>query len=253
MRAFSFGGGVQSMAVLVLQAQGKLSYDVNLFSNVGNDSENPETLDYFYKIALPYAVENKLRLEEINRKTNNGETLYQRTLREDRTIGIPVRMPNGAPGNRSCTKDFKRSVVRQWLGKGNHIVALGISWDESQRMRSDSGYKNITNEYPLIDLRLTRNDCIKVIESAGLSIPPKSSCWFCPFKKISQWQDDRQHRPELFWASVNLESLCNDKRESLGRDHVFLTSKGVPLDRAVGDQLFLLEQDDTCESGYCMT
>ena len=42
MRTFSFGGGVQSTAVLVLQAQNKLPepYDVFLFANVGDDSEH---------------------------------------------------------------------------------------------------------------------------------------------------------------------------------------------------------------------
>ena len=40
MRTFSFGAGVQSTAVLVLQALGRLPepYDVFLFANVGDDS-----------------------------------------------------------------------------------------------------------------------------------------------------------------------------------------------------------------------
>ena len=52
LRSFSFGGGVQSTAALVLQAQNKLpkSYDAFLFSNVGDDSEHPETIEYFNKI-----------------------------------------------------------------------------------------------------------------------------------------------------------------------------------------------------------
>jgi hypothetical protein len=54
MRAFSFGGGVQSVAVLVLGAQGKVQYDYYLFSNVGEDSEDPRTLEYFRNIALPF-------------------------------------------------------------------------------------------------------------------------------------------------------------------------------------------------------
>ena len=43
MRTFSFGAGVQSTAVLALQALGRLPdpYDVFLFANVGDDSEDP--------------------------------------------------------------------------------------------------------------------------------------------------------------------------------------------------------------------
>lgn len=41
MRVFSFGGGVQSTAVLVLSAHGVLPYKQFIFSNVGDDSEHP--------------------------------------------------------------------------------------------------------------------------------------------------------------------------------------------------------------------
>src|SRR3990167_1930324 len=196
-RIFSFGGGVQSTAALVLAAQGKIDFRVFLFANVGEDSENPDTLAYI-PIALDYASKNGLELHEIRRATNNRESLYQRLLREERSIGIPIRMPNGAPGSRNCTKDFKRDVIRRWLGKGDHIVGIGFSLDEYTRMRTDSGYKNIVNEYPLIDLRLSRTDCLKIINEAGLPKPPKSSCWFCPFHNTSAWQELRRNKPELF-------------------------------------------------------
>ena len=173
MRAFSNGGGVQSTAALILSAKGKIDFPIHLFSNVGNDSENPDTIAYITDIIAPYAKKTGIEFYEISRTTNNGETLYQRTLRESRSIGIPVRMKNGAPGGRSCTQNFKRAVIRKWLGKGNHVVGLGISVDEFQRMRTDSGYKNIINEYPLIDLRLSRADCLKIIHDEGLPQPPK--------------------------------------------------------------------------------
>jgi hypothetical protein len=41
LRFFSYGGGVQSTAALVLAAQGKIDYPVFLFANVGDDSEHP--------------------------------------------------------------------------------------------------------------------------------------------------------------------------------------------------------------------
>ena len=53
MRIFSYGGGVQSTAALVLAAQGIIDYPTFLFCNVGNDSEDPKTLDYVHKYALP--------------------------------------------------------------------------------------------------------------------------------------------------------------------------------------------------------
>ena len=163
-------------------------------------------------------------------------------------------MANGAPGNRKCTQDYKRAVVRRWLGKGDHTVGLGISINEFSRMTSDSGYKNIVNEYPLIDLRLTRVDCKKIIRDVGLPIPPKSACWFCPFHKPIEWREMRQKHPDIFQKSVELENCINDKRAVLGKDNVYLTRFGVPLEQAIGDQPFLFDpDDDTCETGYCMT
>lgn len=251
MRIFSFGGGVQSMAALVLAAQGKLDYQVFVFSNVGEDSENPETITYFRSIALPYAQSRNLELHEVSRQLRNQETLYQRLLRENQSIVIPVRMPSGAPGTRNCTKSFKITVIRSWLGKGSHIVGLGISTDEWQRMRTDSGYKNIINEYPLIDLRLSRSDCIDIIKAEGLPVPPKSSCWFCPFHKMSVWQEMKRENPELFQKAVELEVILNQKRAALGRDSVYLTQRVKPLSQVIGDQPLLFEEEP-CDSGYCM-
>jgi hypothetical protein len=39
-RVVSYGGGVQSNALLVLAAQGRIDYRTFLFANVGDDSEH---------------------------------------------------------------------------------------------------------------------------------------------------------------------------------------------------------------------
>jgi PP-loop superfamily ATP-utilizing enzyme len=144
------------------------------------------------------------------------------------------------------------AVIRKWLGKGSHVVGLGISLDEFQRMRNDSGYKNIVNEYPLIDLKLTRSACIDIIKSEGLPVPPKSSCWFCPFHNMAAWQEIRRNKPELFQKAVELEVLLNDKRAKLKRDKVWLTQKARPLSQVVADQPLLFAEEEPCDSGYCM-
>jgi len=83
IRVFSYGGGVQSTAVLVLTVQGKLSYDAFLFANVGDDSEHPKTLAYVRNVAMPYAEKHGVQLIELRRKTHDGrfETLIDRLNR----------------------------------------------------------------------------------------------------------------------------------------------------------------------------
>ncbi|WP_225991310.1 adenine nucleotide alpha hydrolase family protein [Actinomadura montaniterrae] len=188
IRAFSYGGGWQSTAALVLAAQGRIDFRTFLFANVGDDSEHPATLAYVRDHAAPYAAAHGIEVRELHRIRRDGttETLYGRLMREgSRSIPIPVRMSNGAPGTRSCTADFKIRVIGRWLKahgaspENPATIAIGISLDEIHRAntRRHEAYERIV--YPLLDLRIRRTDCPRIIRSAGLPVPPKSSCWFC--------------------------------------------------------------------------
>lgn len=46
LRVISYGGGVQSTALLVLAASGRIDFRTFLFANVGDDSEHNATLVY---------------------------------------------------------------------------------------------------------------------------------------------------------------------------------------------------------------
>ena len=258
MKVFSYGGGVQSTAALVLAAQGRIDYKTFLFCNVGGDSENPATLEYMFYHARPYAEKYGIQIIELQKVLRNGmiDTVFERTIRTGG--GIPVRMNgNGAPSARHCTVDFKVKLVEKWLRENRHgdacTVGLGISLDEWQRMRSDSGVVWKTLDYPLIDLRIDRAKCISIIQSAGLPIPPKSSCWFCPFHSLRTWQDMRQNQPVLFLQASNFEAILNERRAKQGKDPIWFTRMLKPLEQVttdlVQDSLF---EDDACESGYCM-
>lgn len=264
LRCFSYGGGVQSTAALVLAVQGKIDFSIFLFANVGDDSEHPDTLQYVTDHAKPYAAAHGIELHELRYTKRDGSqpTLYGEVVRRDnKSVDIPMRMGgSGAPGNRSCTEDFKIVVIDRWMKKhGAHkttpgIVGIGISVDEFKRMRSDDPrYPFKVKEYPLIDLRLTRQDCINIIASAGLPVPPKSSCWFCPFHSPAEWTRLRQERPDLFARSAEMEQIANEKLIALGRTPAYLTRFLIPLEQAIGNQAMMDFDDDTCESGYCMT
>lgn len=263
IKVFSYGGGVQSTAALVLAAQGKIDFSTFLFCNVGDDSEHPATLQYVNTVAKPFAEKHGIRIIEIQKTLRDGkkQSLYQHLTRPDsRSIEIPVRMSNGAPGNRSCTADFKVLVVDKWLRqqgakKEKAIVGLGISLDEFQRMKPNMDPSTIAwkeNVFPLIDLRMDRQDCMNVISSAGLPVPPKSSCWFCPFHTMKVWQKMRQDEPGLFEKAVSLEAFINQRREKIGKDKVWLSRKLIPLNLATTSltQSSLFE-DEVCDSGYC--
>ncbi|MFI0484366.1 phosphoadenosine phosphosulfate reductase [Actinomadura sp. 9N215] len=264
LRAFSYGGGWQSTAALVLAAQGEIDFRRFLFANVGDDSEHPGTLRYIREHAVPFAAAHDIELRQLHRTRRDGtiETLYGRLMREgSRSIPIPVRMSNGAPGTRSCTADFKIRVIGRWLkahgaGPTNPAtIAIGISVDEIHRAnaRRHEPYERIV--YPLLDLGIRRADCPRIIRSAGLPVPPKSACWFCPFHRLTTWQDMRRTQPALFTKACHLEATINKRRAHLGKDPVYLTRYNTPLADAVptADPLPFEDGEGTCDTGWCFT
>jgi hypothetical protein len=262
-RVFAYGGGWQSNAALVLAAQGKLDYKTFLFCNVGDDSEDPATLVYVREHAMPYAKAHGIELHELHRQRRDGttETIFGRLTKEgSRSLPIPVRMSNGAPGTRSCTADFKIKVIGKWAKEHGasaanpFTIAIGISLDEIDRANARRAEPYERLDYPLLDLRVRRSDCPGIITGAGLPMPPKSACWFCPFHRESTWIDMRRDRPELFTAACDLEDTLNARRDQLGKDHVFLSRFGKPLRRIIGEgQLTMFDSDSQCDSGWCFT
>lgn len=288
IRAISYGGGVDSTALLVLAAERVLDLPLVLFSNVGDDSEHPATLAYVRDHARPYAEAHGLEFLEIRKRPKGTEkTLYQ-TITEpgSRTIGIPARLqPSGAPVQRSCTVTFKIARIVAILKQRGAspsspaLTALGIDYDELERMRNAGvllspeglpvedptcgtvwrtrdAFQHLA--YPLVHLKLGRGGCEEVIRRAGLPIPPKSSCWFCPFHSPAHWQKMRRKEPALFAKSVALEETLRARSVALGRGEVYFTRFGLPLDRAIRDSgqldLFPESEEDapSCDvGGYC--
>lgn len=263
LRVFSYGGGVQSTAALVLAAQGKIDFRWFVFANVGEDSEHPATLAYVRDVAIPFASLFGLRLETIKRERRNGEsmTLYQHVM-SDRFKGVqlPVRLAADAPARRHCTVSYKINVLAKWQREHGAtvanpaIVGLGISWDELQRMRTSRDEDARVLVYPLVDMRLTRHDCEAIIRSAGLPLPRRSSCFFCPYHTRSQWQTMRHEEPDLFAKAVAMEAHMDTKMRAEGQGGVTMHSKGplMTITSEARQMTMALEREDACESGYCM-
>lgn len=303
IRACSYGGGVQSNALLVLSATitagrrdgmaeatiaemlririGRpveaddaelfrlLDFPLYLFSNVGDDSEHPATLAYIRDHGRPYADAHGIEFVELRRRFMRGEragkseSLLERIARDTRSIPIPMKMSRTmVAGRRTCTRDFKVEVIdREFRRRGakrteRAVMALGISLDEWQRMSSDDPNLLSTKIYPLVELRLSRQDCLNIIERAGLPQPPKSSCWFCPMHTLSVWRELRDQEPELFERAIILERDLSERGAGLSTGPVFMANWPRPLAELVGNATqgsIFDEEMGVCESGHCMT
>lgn len=264
LRTFSFGGGVQSVAALVLAAHKKINYRTFLMANVGYDSENPETIEYLKQHAAPFAQAYGLKLIVLDRHRKDGttETIRQRimTSRGSRQT-IPVYLSNGKPGSRVCTLEFKIQVTGALLTANGAspdnkaTVGMGISLDEITRANPNKAMPYEVLEYPLLELGIRRIDCHGIIRRAGLPIPPKSSCDFCPVRKIPEWQDMYENHPERWDNACEVEDTINGHLASQGKDPVYLTPAGRPLRDLfkAGTQLPLIDDDSSCSNGWCMT
>lgn len=260
LRMISYGGGVQSTALVVLAAQGKIDFPVAVFSNVGEHAEKPETLAYVREHAAPFAARHGVELVETCWVSKGlPRDLYDDLVGPSRSIDIPVKMAGGAPGHRKCTDRYKISVIRRWCeahgatADDPAVIAVGFSTDEVERVSSRHSAASEAVVYPLLELGLSRAGCERVIRDAGLPIPPKSACWFCPFQRTQQWAEMRRDQPERFAAAVALENRLNEKREALGKDPVYLGKAGTPLAFAATAQPSLFDGPDSCDSWGCWT
>lgn len=258
--SYSNGGGVQSTAMLCLVASGDLPPGPFLFANVGADSEHPDTLAYIANHARPFAAAHGIEMVELHKARKGERDTVRQALERGRMV-IPVRRSAGGPPmSRSCTAEFKIGVIGKELKRRGATtddpwrVCIGISVDELERAKPgvDPRAPWQVRTYPLLDLGLRRADCLAVIADAGLPLPPKSSCFFCPFHSLETWRTLREKQPDLFAESVAIEAKMSAATTD-GRP-VFLTRYGVPLDQAVTVEQRLFDPDDDgCDEGFCMT
>lgn len=62
LRVVSYGGGVQSTALLALATRARIPHRTFLFCNVGDDSEHPATLRCVREVATPFAAAHGIDL-----------------------------------------------------------------------------------------------------------------------------------------------------------------------------------------------
>lgn len=167
-----------------------------------------EWLEWLEK-QLPFPVirvtGGNIREAAINQQNTTGQ----------RFAALPwfITNPDGTHGmgRRQCTKEFKLEPLlkakRALLGlvprqRARGVLCqtlIGISTDEASRMKVSRESWNV-NSYPLIDVGMSRSDCLAWMERNGYPRPPKSSCVACPFHSDDEWRLIKED-PEA-WADV---------------------------------------------------
>jgi 3'-phosphoadenosine 5'-phosphosulfate sulfotransferase (PAPS reductase)/FAD synthetase len=187
----SYGAGVNSTALMIHLLRKKRRLHGVVFSDAGG--EMPETYRY-----LPIADEY-LRKHDVpvNTVRSANTPLFDTCARRQ---VIPSQIW------RWCTRDYKvNPIYRYYRSLGCHVYQyLGIAYDELERMK-DSRADYVTNLYPLVDERITREDCEEMIAEEGLPLPVKSGCFFCPFNTMERWHELYESHRELYRRATLLE------------------------------------------------
>lgn len=228
MNVVSYGGGTNSTAMLVGMFLHRIPVDMILFADPGG--EHPHTYEYI-KIFDDWLVNHGLpKIEVVHAvdKAGNELNLYQECVSRH-------TLPPIAFGFKTCSQKFKTSPQDKRLNndaKCRAVWAAGekvqkwIGYDSGETKRIqcavtyDEKDKKFHRHFPLYEWGWDRNECRKVIERAGLPLPGKSSCFFCPSMKKKEIVALLEEYPELFekakFMEQNAEGLTTTK--GLGRN-----------------------------------
>jgi len=269
LRVLSLGAGVQSTTLALMIEKGEIPMvDCAIFSDVGAEPKLVyKHLDWLEK-QLSYPIH---RVQWRNLK----EDILSASKGEYKAFTAPFFSKNIDSGKKSmlrrqCTGDYKlkpiHQKVRELLGyekgqrynKNDHVtMIMGISYDEIFRMKMNI-HKYITNNYPLVDKRMRRYDCLNWLEKNNYPKPPRSACTFCPYHSNAEWREIKKNKEE--WQEVlDMDKKIRDqekfKNSQSGAvvDKLYLHRDCIPMDEVDlrtdeerGQMSFLDECDGIC-------
>lgn len=243
MNVLMYGGGRQTVAYCILVAQGKVPPpDRIVIADTGR--EKSSTWDYMEEVTRPMLAAMGLEIEvaphslaTVDLYAHNGDLL------------IPAYTETGKLPT-FCSNEWKERVARRYLkaqGVTGYTSLIGFAYDERNRIKDAT-----RKAFPLVDLMLTKRDCIEIIESAGYPLPPPSCCWMCPNQSNTSWQFQKENYPDDFAAAVVLEREIDEWDRENGGSGMWLHAARIPLDQVDFTEPDHRDNPRQCGLGMCM-
>ena len=245
LTVISLGAGVQSSTMAIMAAKGDLPpVDVAIFADTGNEPKAVYTYLNYLSNILPFPIfkvrKGNIKDDMLNAK---GKTNF---------VVAPFFTQNKITGKkgmvmRQCTNDYKiqpiRIKIRELCGvaKGKHFPKdkyveqwIGISTDEVGRMKPARD-KYILNRHPLIEAKMSRQDCIDYLKKNDILLPEKSACIVCPYHNDSYWHFMKTERPEEFAEAVDFDKQVRTitRKED---EQIYVHRSCKPLDEVEFDK-----------------
>lgn len=211
MRVLSLGAGVQSTTLALLAAEGEIEPpDFAVFADTQWEPPwvyehlqwlmSPNVLPFPVYITTAGNIRDSVRWRGMN-GTRQAASIPWHTINPDGSEGM---------GHRQCSNEYKRDQIskeiRQLIGKPGReyirpntvTLLLGISLDEAHRMKQPK-QRWLRNVFPLIDLGMSRQQCLAWLRRHGYPEPRKSACMGCPYRRDpAYWRDIRDNHPAIW-------------------------------------------------------
>lgn len=240
IRVLSLGASVQSTTLALMASVGEIEKpDAAVFADTG--WEPRATYEHLHRLvdelSFPVSI---VQAEAGSLKERLKRLPHETDLNRKRFAAVPFYVGNGM-GVRQCTKQYKlqpiRNEIKRLLGiegranlpPGSAECWIGISVDEVHRMKP-SRDQWMKNRWPLIELGMSRVDCMIWLSRHGHAVPERSSCLGCPYHSDKHWADLRDNSPEEWAETVELDKLI--RNAGPGLEPQFMHQARVPLDQA---------------------
>jgi 3'-phosphoadenosine 5'-phosphosulfate sulfotransferase (PAPS reductase)/FAD synthetase len=213
MNVLLYGGGVNSTAAAIGMFQCGIPIDLIIFADTGG--EHPHTYEYIKSFNNWLCAHGLPAVTMVYYTDKDGNRL---TLENECLRGS--KLPSIAYGVKSCSIKHKINPQEKFCNNfpvckavraNGHRVTQYIGYDAGETRRVEHAAivgekdKKYIKKYPLHEWGWNRDECVRVIERAGLPVPQKSSCFFCPSMKKNEIQALWEKYPQLFQRAIEME------------------------------------------------
>lgn len=201
----AYGAGVDSTAVLVEFSRRGIRPDLILMADTGG--EKPSTYGYLPVMQGFLRRHGMPEVRVVRRSPTDGKNGRYETLEQNCLVN--KTLPSLAFGYKKCSLKWKRSPQDKFCNSWGPARA---AWKAGLKVRKVIGYdagpkdarrSHIADDekyeywYPLRDWGWDRERCEAEIRRAGLPVPQKSACFFCPASKPHEIEEIVRDHPEL--------------------------------------------------------
>lgn len=214
----SYGGGVNSTAMLIGMVLKDERPDAILFADTGG--EKPETYDYVATFR-DWLAKHDLELTVVAYSAKMESPLgvdfacgSAHASLEDECHNNGT-LPSKAFGFGGCSQKWKRYPMDKFV---NQFQPAIDAWDRGEKVQRCIGIhagetrrgkipdcSKYTYRFPLREWNWDQRHCELMIRGQGLPVPGKSACWFCPSMRKPEVLALAKEHPDLFDRAVEME------------------------------------------------